>query len=188
MNVPSRSAYALAFETCIDILRLRKGPEDMPASAALLRAVIVGAVLMRVAAHAMVGAESSGNPAVLIALELGLLLLGVKLALRAAGHQERFTQTATSILGCQLVMAPALLASRWLLLTYFDQPGMGSVARLLFVAVALWLLVVTVRILRSATGWPVFATVVLALGIEVVTMLVALMLYPPAVDPLAPVP
>ena len=160
----------------------------MPASGALLRAVIVGAVLMRIAAHAIPAPDSTGNPAVLIALELGILLLGLKLALRAAGHEARFTQTATSILGCQLVMAPALLASRWLLLTYFEQPGMGSLARLLFVAVAVWLLVVTVRILRSATGWPVFATVVLVLGIEVVTMLLVMMLYPPVVDPVAPVP
>lgn len=158
----------------------------MPASAALLRAALIGAVLLRIAAHAIPSPESTGNPAVLIALELGILLLGLKVALRAAGHEERFTQTATSILGVQLVMAPALLASRWLLVNYFEQPGMGSFARLFYVAVAVWLLVVTVRILRSATGWPVFASVLLALAIEVVTMLLVLMIYPPAVDALAP--
>jgi hypothetical protein len=41
-----------------------------------------------------------------------------------------------------------------------------------------WWLAVTVRILRSATGWPMFACVLLALTIEVLTVLVALTLYP----------
>lgn len=165
------------------ILRLRKGPEDMPAAPALLWLMLLGGVLLRAAAHAMPAPESTGNPAVLMALELGITLGGVMFALRAAGYPERFTQTATSILACQLVMAPALLAARWLLLTNYETPGaMAGLSQLLYVIVAVWLLVATVRILRSATGWPLFGCVVLALGIEMITVIAALALYPPAPD------
>jgi hypothetical protein len=55
---------------------------------------------------------------------------------------------------------------------------MGGMARLFYVVVAVWLLAVTVRILRAANCWPVFACVLLALTIEVLTMLVALTIYP----------
>jgi hypothetical protein len=179
--------FAQALETCIGILRFRKGPEDMPASNVLLLAAIGGGVLLRLLMLLIPSPEPTGNPVVLIALELGICLAGVKLALRSAGHPDRFTQTATAILGCQLVMGPALLAGRWFMLTYLDHPGMGSVARLVYVVVAVWLLAVTVRILRSATGWQMFACIMLALGIEVITLLAALTLYPPApADPAAP--
>lgn len=174
--------FAQGFETCIGILRFRNGPEDMPASNVLLLAAIAGGVLLRLMMLLVPSPEPTGNPAVLIALELGISLAAVKLALRSAGHADRFMQTATSILGCQLVMAPALLAGRWFLLTYYEQPGLGAVARLVYVVVAVWLLAVTVRILRSATQWPMFACVMLALGIEVITLLAALTLYPPSPD------
>jgi len=179
LNVPSRPLFIQALDTAVGILRLRKGPEDMPAAPALLWLMLLGGVLLRAAAHAMPAPESTGNPAVLMALELGITLGGVMFALRAAGYPERFTQTATSILAVQLVMAPALLATRWLLLTYYETSGMGGLAQLLYVIVAVWLLVATVRILRSATGWPLFGCVVLALGIEMITVIAALALYPP---------
>lgn len=150
----------------------------MPAVTSLLVGAIVGAVLLRVAAHAMVQ-EPTGNPAVLIALELGILMAGIHLALRAARHPERYAQTITSLLGCQIVAAPALLSTRWLLLTYTQQQGgMAALAQMLFLVVAIWMLLVTVRILRSATQWPWFACVLLALAIEVATVLVAVTIYP----------
>src|SRR5690606_9641477 len=113
LNAPPRSQFALAFQTCVDILRFRKGPEDMPASSTLLWAAIIGAVLVRIVGQATLPApETTGNPVVVMAVELGLLLLGLKLALRVAGHDARFMQTATAMLGCQLVMSPALLLAR----------------------------------------------------------------------------
>jgi hypothetical protein len=171
--------FAQALETCIGIVRFRKGPEDMPASRGLLFAAIAGGVLLRLAMLLIPAPEATGNPAVLIALELGISLACVMLALRAAGHPGRFTQTATSLLGCQLVMAPALLAARWFLISSLEQPGIGALAQVVYLVVVTWLLAVTVRILRSATGWPLVTCVMLALGIEVLTLLAALILFAP---------
>ncbi len=155
----------------------------MPASTSLLWLVLFGAVLLRAAAHSIAALESTGNPAVLIALELGITLLCLRIALRAAGHPARFTQTATAYFAVQVVMAPALLAANWLVLTYYETPGTGGVARLLYVVVAVWLLVARVRILRSATAWPAFAGLMLALVIEIIVVMAALAVYPPAADP-----
>ena len=182
MNAPSRSAYAQALEPCIGILRFRKGPEDIPASNALLLAAIGGAVLLRALLSLLPWPEPMGNPAVLIALELAICLAGIHFALRSAGHAGRFTQTVTAIFGCQVVMAPALLAASWLRVTYFERPGMGGLAQVLYLGLEVWLLAVTVRILRSATEWPVFTCLMLALGIQLLTLLAALTLYPAAAE------
>ncbi len=186
MNDSPRSPFTTAVATAVDILRFRKGPEDMPASTALLWAAVVGGIVVRLIGQATISraaeAPDVGNPLVLMAIELGVPLLCLGFALRAAGHPARFTQTATALLMCQLVMAPALLATRWLLVNYFDQPGAGSVARLLFFAVAVWLMAATVRIFRSATGWPVLGCVVFALGIEVLSLAVMLAIYPAALE------
>lgn len=181
MNVPS-SPYAQVFDTLIGILRFRKGPEDMPASGNLLVAMIIGGVALRAIALVMTP-DPGGNPAVLIGLEIGVMLLGLKLALRLARHPERFTQTATAWLGAQLVAGPAVLLTRWLILSHNQpQDPMTPVAQVLFLVVAVWMLIVTVRILRSATEWPLFACILLALAIELFTAAVVMSLYPPATE------
>lgn len=179
MNAPPRSLIAQAIDACVGILRLRKGPEDIPASNQLLLIALCGAVLLRIIAYAIPSPESLGEPVVLIPLELGINLAGVMFALRLAGYPERFTQTMTAILGCQLVCAPLVLASRWMLLTYLEEPGIGAVARIFYLAVVVWLLVVTVRILRSASGWPMLACFLLVLGIELLTVFTVFAIYPP---------
>jgi hypothetical protein len=179
LNSPSRSLFATGLETCVGIVRFRKGPEDLPASIALLAAALAGAVLLRIALLSIPTPETTINAVVVMVLDLGMTLLCVFAALRAAGHAARFLQTITAIFGAQVVLAPLLFASRWMLLTYYEQPGIGSVARLFYVVVAVWMLAVMVRILRSATGWPMFACVLLAMTIEVLTIVATLTLYPP---------
>jgi hypothetical protein len=179
LNSPSRSILAAGFETCVGIVRFRKGPEDLPASTSLLAAALAGAVLLRIALLSIPTAETGINPAVVMLLDFGITLLCVFVALRAAGHSARLLQTITAVFGAQVVLAPALFASRWMLATYYEQPGaMGGMARLFYVVVSVWMLAVLVRILRSATGWPLFACVLLALTIEVLTVVAALTLYP----------
>ncbi|HUG72122.1 MAG TPA: hypothetical protein VMK82_01745 [Steroidobacteraceae bacterium] len=178
MNSPSRSILAAGFETCVGIVRFRKGPEDLPASTSLLAAALAGAVLLRIALLSIPTAETRINPVVVMLLDFGITLLCVFVALRAAGHSARFLQTITAIFGAQVVLAPALFASRWMLLTYYEQPGIGGMARLFYVVVSVWMLAVLVRILRSATGWPLFACVLLALTIEVLVLVAALTLFP----------
>jgi hypothetical protein len=146
----------------------------------LLVTVLAGSVVLGLVSLAMPAPESQGNGIVLIALDIGLWLAGVRLILQAAKRPERFLQTATAIFGCQLVLAPVLLGSNWMLITYIEQPGMGELAVMLSVAIMVWLMVIAARILRSATGWAMISTVLLAFAIEAVKGVVYLGLYPPA--------
>jgi hypothetical protein len=180
LNEPSRSLIAQAIETAIGILRLRKGPEDMPASRGLLLAAIAGMVVLRAVQYAIPSpGEPEVDPVVLIALEIGMLMGCWMVALRLAGHPARFLQTATSLFGCQIVMAPVLVATRGMLVAYYDTDSpMSLLATWLSFVVAVWLFVATVRILRSATEWPLFATILLAFAIEALVAFVILTQYP----------
>jgi hypothetical protein len=179
LNPTSSSLVAQAIHTSIGILRLRKGPEDMPASRGLLLAAIAGMVLLRAAQYSITPAdEPEANPVLLIGLEILMWLVCWAVALRIAGHPARFVQTATSLFGCQLVLAPVLLAVRALTVAYYDSTSTVALLVTWFtMMIAVWLFIVTVRILRSATEWPLLATVLLAFAIEAVVALVVLSQY-----------
>jgi hypothetical protein len=179
LNAPFRSVFVAGFEAFVGILRMRKGPEDVPASVPLLTATLVGGVLLRLFLLLAIPAETYGSPMVIMALEFGISLLSMALMLHAAGHQERFLQTITAVFGCQLVMAPGLFAGRWLQVTYGEQPGMELPSMLLSAVIAVWLLVAMVRILRSATQWPVVSCVFAIFAVEVLTVLAVISIYPP---------
>lgn len=189
MNVPARSTFAVAIDACVGIVRFRKGPEDVPAARSLLYAAILGSVLLRAAMMLIPVPESRGNPVVLMALDIGITLAALRLALQSAGKPERFVQTATAVFGCQVVMAPALFVGRWLMVRYGGRADAAAVPDLMLVpammvmlAIAVWVLAVMARILRSATEWPLVACVFVALAIDLVTLLIAASLYPPVPD------
>jgi len=186
LNVPSRPVFLAALEAFVGILRLRKGPEDVPASAGLLAAVLLGQVLLGLLVLSIPDQPQVDRPLLAVALELGVMLLGVLLVLRMAGFPERFLQTATAIFGVQLVLAPVLYAARWLLVTYQQDPVMQGPAVFVSAVLAVWLLVVGARILRAATNYPLLACVFLLIGMQIATLLVVLSVFPPAPDTPAP--
>lgn len=175
----------MAVDACVGIVRFRKGPEDIPAVRSLLYAAILASVLLRLAMMLIPVPESRGNPVVLMALDIGITLGALQLVLQSAGKPERFVQTATAVFGCQVVLAPALFVGRWLMVRYTGKADPAAVPDLMLVpammvmlAIAVWVLAVMVRILRSATEWPVVACVFIALAIDLATMLIAVSLYP----------
>jgi hypothetical protein len=186
LNVPSRPLLSEGLQTATGILRLRKGPEDMPTSTGLMWTFLVIDVVMRLVASALIDDQVEyGSAPVIVAIDLAILFIGVKVALMMAMHPERFTQTFTALLGCHVVLLPALLAGQWMQVTYINDQGMAGFAMFLTFLVALWYLVAAVRILRSATGWPTFATVMLVLSIELLAGGIILAIYPPPAEALA---
>lgn len=188
MNAPFRSTLAQAIEAFVGILRFRKGPEDVPASRPLLAAVLLGQVLLGMLVLAIPPQAQTQSPLMVVALELGVITLGVLLILRMAGVPERFTQTITAIFGVQLVVAPLVYAARWLMVTYQNDPVMQAPALFITAVLGVWMLVVTARILRSATSYPLFTCVFLVIGLQIATLLVVLGFFPLPADGDAPAP
>lgn len=178
MNAPSRSVYAAGLEAFVGILRLRKGPEDVPASRHLLAAVVLGQVLLSLLVAAIPAESRVEHPLLVVAVELGVVMGGVLLILRMARHPERYLQTMTAIFGVHLVIAPVLYGAAWMLITYQDDPAMRGPAQLVSAVVGVWQLVINARILRSATGFPLLACIFLFIGLQLATVVAALSVIP----------
>jgi hypothetical protein len=178
LNAPFRSVLAAGADAFIGIVRFRKGPEDVPVSTALLAATLAGGMVLRGATLALLPQAERPSLVPAIALAMGATLLFTWLAVRIAGRPERFMQTATAVFGAQLVLAPALLATGWFFLTYGGDPAWQMPAIMLRLAVEVWVLVITARIIRSATGWPLAACVGLAIAAELLAWLAISAVYP----------
>lgn len=162
-----------ALRVLTGIVRLQKGPEDLPFSVPLLVALVIVSSLLDAVTWAVVPlpekstAQASG--ALLIGIGIVVTVGWYGLLLRLAGKPERFVQTLSAVFGFQIILAPALLFTAWFYFTYFQDPTWKFTAGLLRSAVEIWALVILARILRSATQWPMFSCVMLAIANELLS-------------------
>jgi hypothetical protein len=147
-------------KTLLDILRLKAGPEDLPTSTRLLWATFAVLVALQGALAAWLMPEET---TVLPQAALSGLVTLVWLALitRAFGYPERYSQTATAVLGVACVFAPVSVPL--LLAVRPDAGGQVQFSPLSLVAIALsvYLIYVNARILRAALERPIFQCVLL---------------------------
>lgn len=173
-----------ALRVLTGIVRLQKGPEDLPFSVPLLAMLIVVSSVLDAITWVVVPLPEKSATGV-----SGPLLIGIGIAvtiiwygglLRLAGRSERFVQTLTAVFGFQIILAPALLFTAWFYFTYFQDPTWRFPAGLLRSAVEIWALVILARILRAATHWPMFACVMLAIANELLSALLMASVISPA--------
>jgi hypothetical protein len=171
----------------VGIARLRNGPEDLPASRMLLAATIAVSIIPDAIQLTVLPDGFVGSKVALIAVLNVYVLLWFAMLLRVARKPERYVQTVTAVYGSQLIIAPALVFTAWFLLTYQKDPLWQTPAILLRLVVEVWTLVVMARILRSATQWPMFGCLVLAVMCELLALLLVGAVFPQPVAPPVPV-
>jgi hypothetical protein len=176
-ELPTHSLPDIA-RLLVGITGSRLGPEALPASPRLLVVTVLASVLVDAIQLAVLPDEYQSNPVGLIAVGVVTTLLWYGVLLRVAGKPERYVQTLTAVFGVQLVLAPALVSSGWFLATYLQDPTWKMPAALFRLIVEIWVLVVLARVLRAATGWPVFACVALTLAGELLNLLLIANLFP----------
>jgi hypothetical protein len=160
-----------------DIALLRRGPEDVPVSAALLAATVFVYIFVSLALSTVMPVGED-NRIALIALDSFFAVAWYWVVLRLAGRPERFLQTTTAIFGYQTILAPAFIAGTWLFLKYMQDPTWQLPVSLLLFALAIWMLAVNGRILRAATGWPQISCVALVVLQALMSQLLARGLFP----------
>ncbi len=189
MSAPATPRIADSLRLFTEIVRFRKGPEDLPVSALLLGLAIGAGVLLRVLFSGILPMPGSvtGSPVLIIAVGIGVTLLYLAGLLRLAGHPERFLQTATATFGSQLILGPGLIFSGWFFVTHSADPTWRVPAALLALVFEIWALAVMARILRSATGWPIAACVALTIAGQLLIYLAVAGLFPqPPATPATP--
>ena len=162
-------------KTLFDILLLRAGPEDLPASPRLLWGTFALLLVLQAGLGAWLMPEDrSILPQALLS---GLASLGwLALVLRLFGKPERFTQTASAMLGMACLFAPISLPVIAAIRPQAGQAVEWSPLVLLAFAISLFLIYLNSRILRAAIERPLFQCIVLFLLGEFLVFAVTLSL------------
>ena len=162
------------------IALLRRGPQDLPASALLLALTVLGYLCVNlVVSGLMPPVQGWPGPAQVLVDTLFTLIWYVAL-LQILGRSERILQTATAVFGFQLVLSPLLIASDWLVMR-FRQDALWQVpvvcAGLLLL---IWLIAAYSRIVQAALEWSSPASVVLVILQTLTGRMLLVALFPSA--------
>lgn len=167
----------LFFEICL----FRRGPQDVPASAVLLRL----SVLLYLAAGVILLAVD-GSPlwqsAAKALLDFGLLAGMTWVVLRWRGHQGRFAQTLTALAGTGALLALVALPVVYWLHAGAAAGQVDALAALAWFAILIWSLAVIGHILRHALEVALAAAILLAVAYLAVSVVVVGLLFPTGVE------
>jgi len=162
----------------VQIVLLRRGPQDLPVSRLLLILTVCGFVAVSSLVYTLLP-STVGWPLPL-AVETLFLLAWYAALLQLTGRSERFLQTATGVFGFRAVLAPPLLASQWLLARYQHDAVWQLPIAVASLALVVWLIAANSHIVKHALDWSTAASVALVILQVVSGELVVLALFPPA--------
>ncbi len=179
MSESNRPKLLDAVRLYAEIAVFRRGPEDLPVSAVLLLLTIAAYLLVTLGLGSVMPV-TAGNRIDLLALNAAFLLACYWVVLRLAGRPERYLQTVTAIFGFLLVIAPINVGFRALFQRYATGQPLSLPVWFMFLGLvlAIWTLAINGRILRSATGWPLFSCVALVVLQELLGVVVVLSIVP----------
>ena len=160
-----------------ELVLLRRAPQDLPASQALLLLMVIANILVGTlgAAANLGGVQVAFAASLFDAAIIGALLYG---ALRLAGRTARFMQTATALFGVGalfgLTMLLAMLLSTAL--------RIEAIAPFVVLGLLAWVHVALGHVLRHALEMELWAGIAVAVGFTVVGI-VLVNSYFPALTP-----
>jgi hypothetical protein len=166
-----------------DIVLLRRGPEVLPTSIALLAIVVA----VHTALNAVFAVKYSGSlPAwpVQLVLSVAFTLGWYFVTLRRANKPERFKQTMTAMFGVNALFLPVImpLALTFAGLPKEQQAGSGALV-LIIIAISLWAIAINVHIVRSALEWPMLGALGLFIAQAVAWFVVSAVLFGGSASP-----
>jgi hypothetical protein len=165
------------FGVVVDIILLRRGPEQLPASSVLLAATVATYLAISAMVIASVSTRDTNWPLELL-IGTATMLVWYRVALQLAKKRERFAQTMTATFGVSTIFAPLLLpmlGSAIAQVQAKQQPSQLITLLALFLMV--WMVVVLVRIVSAAFEWPWPAALLLVIGQEVFSILVFVLVF-----------
>ncbi len=165
------------FSVVVDIILLRRGPEQLPASSALLGVTVGIYMVISAMVVASVSTPDRNWPLELI-IGAASMLVWYRVALQLVKKRERYPQTMTAMFGVSTIFAPLLVPMLNSVATQVQakqQPSQFITMLALFLMV--WLVVIFVRIVRAAFEWPWPGALLLVIGQEIFSILVFVLVF-----------
>jgi len=144
------------------ICRLQKGPEDVPASAALFVLLLLLSLFLDLVSTRLGLPDIRAFEILLIVIiaNASILVLTAVL-LQLLGYLQRVLQTLSALLGASILITLLAMPVLFGLQTRMDDPGAWGTMLLLL---ELWHLVITAHILRRALSVSLLLGLMLAMG------------------------
>jgi hypothetical protein len=163
----------------VDIILLRRGPEHVPASPALL-AVVIAIYSAGAAITTVLFGPADHHWAIELVIAIVVTLSFYHLALNVAKKRERFTQSMTAVFAVRAIFTPVLIPLMGALLATVKsgQPAPSTLALLIFAGM-LWVFIIDVRIMRSTFEWPMVGALLLVIAQQVVLLAVLMLVIGP---------
>jgi len=174
---PGQALGALA-RLYLDVALWRRGPADVPAVPLLLWFTVAAYAGVTAGLSAALGLRGAWPQQ--LAADVAFNLAWVWLLLWATRRPERFLQTAIAVFAVQLVLAPLMVG----VVALAPQPetavdGGQALAVIANLAVSLWIVYATARIMRPAFEWPLAACVPLSFFLFLAEQLLLQALFEP---------
>jgi hypothetical protein len=161
------------------IALLRRGPQDVPGSTAVLIITVLGYFLVNlVFASVFPPIRGPWFPHLLV--DIVFMLVWFAVLLKLVGKPERFIQTASAVYGYQAVLAPITIITAWL----FSQHGQSPdptwqfAVTLIALAPVFWIIAVGSAVLKAALEWSRPACVMLMIAQILAGQLLMVALFP----------
>jgi hypothetical protein len=158
------------------IALLRRGPQDLPASLLLLTLTMIGYFVVNFVVSALMPPVKGWgeHPGI----DILFILAWYSIVLRLAGRAERTLQTATAVIGFQMVLSPPILISEWLVLRFAQDATWQLPVLLMWLMLFFWAIAANSHIVKSALEWSSAASVALVILQLLAGELLALALFP----------
>ena len=140
---------------------LRRGPQDLPASAIAFAISILGYLVITCVVNLLLPPGGRWMSDLLI--DIVFTLIWYSVLMRAVNRRERFLQTVTAVFGFQTIIAPFWNIAAWLARRFADDPVWQLPTSVIGLAVVVWTITVNAHILKSALEWATPACVLLVI-------------------------
>ena len=161
----------------VQIALLRRGPQDLPISRALLVLTVCGYAAVNALVSSLLPPGAAWAPQ--LAVDVLFMLAWYAALLQLAGRRERFLQTATGVFGFQAVLSPLLIASAWLMRRFAHDATWQLPVAVASLALVIWLSAANSHVVEATLDWSSASSVALVILQIVAGQLLQLALFPP---------
>lgn len=160
----------------VDLIRLRRGPQDLPSSQFLL--IVIGFLLIVTAILGDHMSKDFFGKLVFSLTQIAILTATVWAILALNQKSERAVQTLTAVFGTSVLIQIVVWPFRiWLLSMSEDAQKQASVPLFAVVVLAIWSFVVMVHIYRNALDTSKGKAIVMTVVTQMIVGLVMLTLF-----------